>query len=63
MTAFMYYVNRVDLMLVLYKRDTDRGFIEYAYDEMKRDLEAAELNEMITPYQRAKLLQRLEEMF
>lgn len=68
MTAFIYYNHRIELLerLVFDSIDNDLAcgdFVEYAIDELRRDIKTANFKGQLTNYQAKKLMLRISEEF
>lgn len=50
MTAFMYYIARIEC-LQLYMKNREGKIVDYALEELKSNLETAYLDDVLTAYQ------------
>lgn len=65
MNAFMYYIRRIDLLSTfsIHARGANAlDFLEYATLELMRDIHEAEADDVISAYQRTKLIDKLERV-
>lgn len=60
MTAFMYYMRRIQLLETFNIHEKDWDFLEYAAGELRNDIAFAYECDHLTTYQFNKLVDKLE---
>lgn len=60
MTAFMYYMRRIQLLEMFNVHGKDGGFLEFAAGELRNDIAFAYECDYLTTYQFNKLIDKLE---